>query len=186
MLPFIIGGAAILGATVFSVKAYISMEEERKREEQRRERQEREEEERWIKEAEKRRQEEEKRIFDSGICQVDKMSGREFEELLSLCFRKIGYLVTITSYSQDYGADLILYRGDAKFVVQAKRSQKPVGIRAVQEVVSAIKHYKAHKGMVITNNTFTDNAHQLALSNDVDLINREKLIRLMISAKRGY
>jgi len=49
--------------------------------------------------------------------------------------------VLLTSDTRDYGADLIVYI-DNKIVVQAKRQQeRPVGINAVQEVVSAIKHH---------------------------------------------
>lgn len=51
---------------------------------------------------------EEERAPSSGIYEVDSMTGRQFEEFLSIYFRKVGYDVTLTLQTQDYGADLIL------------------------------------------------------------------------------
>ncbi len=124
-----------------------------------------------------------KKFLDSGILEVDKMTGKEFEIFLDVHFKKLGYNVTLTQDSQDYGADLILYKDGSTTVVQAKRSKNPVGIKAVQEVAGAVRHYKGHKGKVITNNRFTENACNLAKSNDVELWDRKKLIEFILTAK---
>ncbi|PAX53210.1 restriction endonuclease [Brunnivagina elsteri] len=132
---------------------------------------------------ESERKDEEKRILNSGIREVDEMSGKEFEKLLSLLFKNAGYQVKLTPGSQDYGADLVLYKDGEKIVVQAKRYKNPVSVKAVQEIVSAVKYYNADKAMVITNNRFTGNAYNLARSNSVELWDRNKLIDFMIKAK---
>lgn len=124
-----------------------------------------------------------KRLLHSGILEVDAMTGKEFEIFLDVHFEKLGYNVTLTQDSQDYGADLILYKDGSKTVVQAKRSKRPVGIKAVQEVAGAVRHYKGNKGRVITNNRFTENAYNLAKSNDVELWDRKKLIEFILIAK---
>ncbi len=165
MIPIILGAVALAGAAIYGVSEAIKEEERCKQEEER------------------RKQEEEKRILASGIYEVDEMSGKEFEKLLSLLFRKTGYEVSLTPDSQDYGADLILYKNGLRIVVQAKRSKNPVSVKAVQEVVSAVRHYKANKAMVITNNRFTDNAFNLAYSNEVQLWDRNKLIKFMLDSK---
>ncbi|MBE9233878.1 restriction endonuclease [Cuspidothrix issatschenkoi LEGE 03284] len=126
---------------------------------------------------------EEERILASGINDVDNMKGVEFEKFLELIFKKTGYEVTLTKSTQDYGVDLILNKGGVKTVVQAKRSKNPVSVKAVQEVTSAVRHYKANKAIVITNNRFTENARILANSNDVELWDRKKLIDLILSSK---
>ena len=128
-------------------------------------------------------EEEKKRLLDSGIQEVDGMTGKEFESFLYFHFRNLGYSVTLTQDSQDYGADLILYKDGSRTVVQAKRSKNPVGIKAVQEVAGAVRHYKGNKGRVITNNRFTENAYNLAKSNDVELWDRKKLIEFTLLAK---
>lgn len=69
-------------------------------------------------------------------------------------------------------------------IVQAKRSKKPVSIKAVQEVASVIKHYRANKAVVITNNRFTKNAFELADSHKVELWEREELIDFIIRVKK--
>ncbi|MEG3848495.1 restriction endonuclease [Microcoleus sp. herbarium19] len=128
-------------------------------------------------------EEEKKRLLDSGILEVDEMTGKEFEKFLAVHFKKSGYNVNLTQESQDYGADLILYKDGFKTVVQAKRSKNPVGIKAVQEVAGAVRHYKGNKARVITNNRFTENACKLAESNDVELWDRKKLIAFILTAK---
>lgn len=126
---------------------------------------------------------EEERALSSGIYEVDSMIGRQFEEFLSI-FRKVGYDVTLTPQTQDYGADLILRRNGIKTIVQAKRSKKPVSIKPVQEVASAIKHYSADEAIVITNNRFTENAFDLADSNRVELWERDELIDFIMRVKK--
>ncbi|MEG4942841.1 restriction endonuclease [Microcoleus sp. F4-D5] len=128
-------------------------------------------------------QEEKKRLLDSGIREVDEMTGKEFEKFLEVHFINFDYSVTLTQDSQDYGADLILYKHGEKTVVQAKRSKNPVGIKAVQEVAGAVRHYQGNKGIVITNNRFTENACKLAKSNEVELWDRTKLIEFILTAK---
>ena len=70
-------------------------------------------------------------------------------------------------------------KDNVKYVVQAKRWNQKIGVKAIQEIVAAIKHYKADKGMVITNNYFTKNAENLARTNEVELWDRNKLISFM-------
>src|SRR5690554_3560859 len=50
----------------------------------------------------------EQRIKRSGILDVDKMPGREFEEFLQVLLKSRGYKVQLTTASGDYGADLVL------------------------------------------------------------------------------
>ena len=120
-----------------------------------------------------------KTYLDSGINMVDKMSGEEFETFLSVHFKELGYRVELTPITNDYGADLILKKDNRKFVLQAKRWATKVGIGAVQEIVASINYYNADKGIVISNNFFTKNAYELALKNNIELWNRNKLIEIM-------
>ncbi|MEG3908634.1 restriction endonuclease [Microcoleus sp. w1-18aA5] len=154
MKPFIVKAAAVFGVIATSVLDTLKEEESRKR------------------------------LLDSGILEVDEMTGKEFENFLYLYFINFGYSVKLTQDSQDYGADLILYKDGSKTVVQAKRSKNPVGIKAVQEVAGAVKHYNGNKGRVITNNRFTENAYNLAESNDIELWDRKRLIEFILTAKK--
>jgi restriction system protein len=125
------------------------------------------------------------KLSKSGILDIDKMSGRQFEEYLAVLFRKRGFKVKITKTSGDYGADLIIKKDSAITVVQAKRYSSKVGIKAVQEIQASMKYYKAEKSMVVTNNYFTGPAIKLAAANKVELINRDKLIDMLL-LKENY
>lgn len=92
------------------------------------------------------------------ITEIDLMSGYDFESFLCTLFKKMNFTVQQTSLSGDQGADLILSKMGQKIVVQAKRHSANISNKAVQEVVAAIKHYNADKGMVVTTSLFTKSA----------------------------
>jgi restriction system protein len=120
------------------------------------------------------------RLKRSGIHEIDRMDGIQFEKYLGLLFRSQGYNAVVTQASGDFGADLVLEKGGQKIVVQAKRYSKNVGIDAVQQVVASMAHYKAAVAWVVTNRDYTDAAYQLASSNGVRLVNREQLIEMIL------
>ncbi len=123
-------------------------------------------------------------FFDSGMKQIDEMSGVMFESLLFEYFKAIGYKGYLTPVEADYGADLVLKKDSIKYVVQAKRwKDDKVGVEAVQQVVGAIGYYSADKALVITSSLFTKNAKQLAKSNNVELWDRNKLITFLSEVK---
>lgn len=113
------------------------------------------------------------KCFD--INQIDSLDGISFESFLADIFRRRGYTVTLTSQTRDYGADLIIEKFGEKKCVQAKRQSSPVGIDAVQEVIASKAHYTASGCIVITNNYYTNSAINLAKTNNVELIDRDKL-----------
>lgn len=117
----------------------------------------------------------------SGIGEVDAMSGREFEARLATLFGDLGYAVTRTGASGDFGADLLLEAGGQRLVVQAKRYDGSVGIEAVQQVIGATRYYDAARALVVTNSAFTVAASALAAVHDVELVDRAALVGLLAS-----
>lgn len=113
------------------------------------------------------------------INDLDSLTGHEFEEFIKILFNKMGYLTESTKLTRDQGADLIINKFGIKTVVQVKRYSGKVTNKAVQEVTAAIAHYKAENGMVITTSEFTSPAIELASSNDIQLIDRQKLEELI-------
>lgn len=114
------------------------------------------------------------------MTQIDSLSGVDFEIFLSELFKRLGYDVKTTKASHDYGADLLISKNKRISIVQAKCYSKAVGIKAIQEIVGAKKHYKAEYAIVATNNIFSKDAEVLALENGVKLLDRyeiEKLIK---------
>lgn len=117
------------------------------------------------------------KYIKSGIQQIDKMTGIEFEEMLAVHFKKQGYKVKTTTASNDYGADLVIENNSERICVQAKRyNSSKISNKAIQEVVGSLSYYKATRGMVVTNSYFTKNAVILAQANNVELWDRNSLI----------
>ena len=125
-----------------------------------------------------------RRLARSGIAQVDKMDGRTFEEFLVTVFRRLGYRAELTPYTGDFGADLVVIRGGVREAVQAKRSSRAVGVKAVQEVATARRYYNCQEALVVTNRSFTVAAQRLARANDVELWDRGELIEKLIASHR--
>jgi restriction system protein len=110
---------------------------------------------------------------------IDRMEGLEFEEYLVELYRAYGYEVEPTPASGDFGADLIVYSGSEKLIIQAKRYNHKVGVEAVQQVAAAVPFYKGTRGIVITNSYYTENARRLAAPNRVELVDRDGLKELI-------
>lgn len=122
-------------------------------------------------------------LFESTIEKVENMSGIIFEEFLLEHFRHLGYTGYLTPRTENYGADLILQKDENKVVVQAKRWKNNVGTDAIEQVIGAIKHYDADKGMVVTNSLFTESAYELANSKGIELWDRIRLIEIIDKSK---
>ena len=119
-----------------------------------------------------------KLLLSSDITQIDIMEGYEFENYLKTMFFYAGFDVETTKKSRDYGVDLILKQGTEVVVVQAKRYNKSIGVKAVQEVLAGANHYKATEAWVVTNSYFTDAAEVLAKENRIRLVDRDELIAM--------
>lgn len=122
-------------------------------------------------------------LRDSGIQEIDQMTGHEFERYLEVLYTRLGYIAKVTKGSGDNGADLILQQGSKRIVVQTKRYRKKIGIKAVQEVRASMDYYHAVEGWVVSNSHYTDAAIELARYNQIKLINRNQLIKLIISSR---
>ncbi|WP_186327587.1 restriction endonuclease [Paenibacillus sp. Y412MC10] len=132
----------------------------------------------WLKERKQHR------LFEAGMTNIDKFEGKDFEDFLSVLFEKHGYRTMVTKASGDFGADLVLEKDGYRVIVQAKRYKGSVGLSAVQEAAAAVNHYKGNEGWVVTNSSFTKQAYSLAKSNNIKLIDRTALVRLILQVKK--
>ncbi|PHJ38129.1 type II restriction endonuclease [Desulforamulus profundi] len=121
----------------------------------------------------------------SGIQEIDRMDGTEFEDRIKLLYEDMGYSVEKTPETGDFGGDLIANKPGERIVIQCKRYSHPVGLKAIQEAATAVLYYKANRAMVITNNKFTPQAVELAKVNKVELWDRTKLIEALYSVTRS-
>lgn len=99
------------------------------------------------------------------------MDGHDYEYMVARYLKGHGYTRTkVTKASGDYGVDVIAHKGGHKYAVQCKYYSNAVGVSAVQEVVAGKAFYGCDSAMVVTNNTFTKAARDLAKANGVTLL----------------
>lgn len=102
-------------------------------------------------------------IPSSKITNYDNMDGLEFEQEVARIVKRKGFKkVEVTKASHDYGVDIIAVKAGKRYAIQCKRYSSPVGISAIQEVYAGKEYYHCDIAVVITNNTFTSNAKELA------------------------
>lgn len=126
-----------------------------------------------------------RQLSKSGILAIDKMTGSGFETRLTILFRKLGYSVKeVGNQKGDYGVDLILEKDGVKTAVQAKCYKRSlVGESAVREVYTGKRYYQCIDAWVVTNSHYSRLAVNLARANNVQLISRNQLIRLLLQEK---
>lgn len=122
-----------------------------------------------------------KKMAKSGIRDIDRMDGFQFEIYLKALLKELGYKSEVTKTTHDYGADLLMKKDGKKIVIQAKRynQNNKVGIDAIQQVYAAKPFYKAHDCWVMTNSLFTKSARTLAKACGVNLYDRNQLMELI-------
>jgi HJR/Mrr/RecB family endonuclease len=111
------------------------------------------------------------------IQQIDKLNPNLFEAAIAALYKKQGFDVHLTPYSNDKGVDVVLLGDQANYLLQVKQTKTLVGREAIQEIYTAKTYYEnkfnvKFKLAVVTNNDYSSTANMLAQSNSVNLINR--------------
>ncbi len=114
----------------------------------------------------------------SGARFEDNMSPQEYEHYCAALLRERRWTARVTQASGDQGVDIVAEKRGARIVVQCKKYSKPVGNRAVQEIVAAIAHEDAERGVVVATGGYTRAAKRLAASNRVLLLHHSQLPRI--------
>lgn len=113
--------------------------------------------------------------LDQDLGYTNDMGPFEYEHYCTAQFKKNGWDAEATQGSSDQGVDIVASKKGFIIVAQCKKYAKPVGNKAVQEIVAGKKHYGANKGIVIAPNGFTNSAVKLAESNNIDLIHHTEI-----------
>ncbi len=112
---------------------------------------------------------------------VASLTWQQFESLVAEGFRQQGFTVTEKGgAAPDGGVDLILARGNVRFLVQCKQwraQQVPVTI--VRELYGVMAAQQAAGGYVVTSGRFTQDAIAFAEGRNIQLIDGGKLPALL-------
>ena len=107
---------------------------------------------------------------------VDEMEGHDFEYYCADLLSDNGFQdVEVTRGSGDFGVDILAKKEDITYAFQCKCYDKPIGVKAVQEVYAGKDYYDRMIGVVITNQYFTEPAVKLASKLNVILWDRDYL-----------
>ncbi|MCU0469894.1 MAG: SNF2-related protein [Arcicella sp.] len=119
------------------------------------------------------------------ISDIDRLNPNLFEATIGALYKKQGFEVYLTPYSNDKGVDVVILKKGENYLIQAKQTKSLVGNDAIQEICTAKKYYEdkfkeQFKLLTITNNYYSSSATILAESNDITLLNRGHLENLVI------
>jgi HJR/Mrr/RecB family endonuclease len=121
------------------------------------------------------------------IEQVDKMTGRNFENLVFLLLENQGYKVEALKGANDYGIDMVAVKDGERIAVQVKRSKYKIPRGPIAETRGSLEVQKCTRGMLVTNNGFTKNALHFAstVATNCILIDRPIIIEWLDQARGG-
>ena len=104
---------------------------------------------------------------------MDEMEGHDFEYYCADILRDHGFIdVEVTKGSGDFGADILAEKDGVTYAIQCKCYDKPIGVKAVQEVYAGRDYYDRMVGVVMTNQYFTQPAVELAQKLNIMLWDR--------------
>ena len=104
---------------------------------------------------------------------IDEMEGHDFEYYCADVLKDLGFLeVQVTKGSGDFGADILAEKDGVTYAVQCKCYDKPIGVKAIQEVYAGRDYYDRMVGVVMTNQYFTQPAVELAQKLNIMLWDR--------------
>lgn len=129
-------------------------------------------------------------VFDEQIRidDADELTPTYFEALTAALWKKRFSYARLTPSSNDHGVDVVVKRGTAGELVQAKSSlaeDAALSWNAVKDLVGGEEHYKrVYPGVnfvkvAVTNRHFNDNAKMQASLNGVRLVEREELSQML-------
>lgn len=116
--------------------------------------------------------------IDIDDIDINDINPYNFEKQCANVLREYGWEANTTPKSSDQGVDVIATKKGKIVAIQCKLYSKPVGNKAVQEVNSGKTYYKADYAAVVTNNTYTTSARQLARNCGVLLLYYDDLKNL--------
>ena len=98
------------------------------------------------------------------------MDGYEYEYECAKLLKRRGFSrINVTRGSGDQGIDILAFKEGKSYGIQCKYYSHPVGNKAVQEAFAGAKFYDCDIAAVLTNNTFTPSARELAQKTGVIL-----------------
>ena len=118
------------------------------------------------------------------LLDIDRFNPNLFEASIAALYKKQGFEIYLTPYSNDKGVDVVVLKNGENYLIQVKQTKSLVGNEAIQEICTAKNYYENQfseqfKLLTVTNNDYSSSAKILAKANDIHLFNRVDLENLI-------
>lgn len=112
------------------------------------------------------------------------MDAQEFENAVAQIFKRLGYRVEQTPFSNDRGKDAIAWKDGNKYLIECKRygENQGIGRRDLQIFRAAMLEERAVGGIYVNTGRFARTAVEYAPVNDIELYDRKKFSSLVNQA----
>lgn len=115
--------------------------------------------------------------------QLRSMDWFQFEKMVALVYRRLGYTVTRRGGANpDGGIDLLIEKDSQRSAVQCKQWKTwNVGVKAMREFLGALTDAGIQKGIFITLCGYSGDAKQLAEKHGIEIVNEVGLAKMIES-----
>lgn len=122
------------------------------------------------------------------IRQLRQIDWFQFEKVVAVTYRKLGYEVTRRGGANpDGGIDLLIKKNGQQSAVQCKQWKKwNVGVKAVRELLGAMSDAKVQKGVFVTLAGYTGDAKALAEKNAIEMLTETHLAKMLDAVDARY
>lgn len=113
---------------------------------------------------------------------IQDLEWKRFEELSVAYYLEKGIKAETTQLGADGGIDIKLYQDDTgkpTAIIQCKSWASQVGVKPIREFLGVMTHEKIAKGFYMTSSSYTNEAIEIAKSNQITLINGEMLLMMI-------
>lgn len=111
------------------------------------------------------------------------LSPKEFENLITNLFTKMGLETRQTQASRDGGVDCVAFDNrpifGGKVVIQAKRYKNTVGVSAVRDLFGTVQNEGASKGILVTTSGYGGASFAFASGKPLELLDGANLLSLL-------
>jgi restriction system protein len=116
---------------------------------------------------------------------LQKLTWREFEQLVGAYFERLGYSVSFTPDGADGGVDVIARKGREIFLIQCKQWRATqVGVSVVRELFGVMAAQGATGAFVVSIGPFSADAKAFAEGRNIELVNANELLKARRPAAR--
>lgn len=123
------------------------------------------------------------KIFEanSKLDEIDKMDKEKFIRYIAELYKRQGYQVFILQEDRKLGCDIKAYKGKDSLCIKCVHADEGMVVDKdiISEAYSSIQLYKVKRCIVITNNSFTEQAIDLAQANKVKTLDRVEIHNLI-------